>query len=196
MQKTGEPSVEEILDSIKQVIARDADAISERKNAGRLVTPEPSPNARNETLAEGAAEGGEGQESAADLEDHVLELAEQNAIDASADEEAEADDDSLVLSNILEDDFADAEEPSASDKESLINEDQRQSMRDNLAALAMISQPSKQPQIVKSGETSLESMARELLRPMLSEWLDANLPDMVESMVKAEIKKIAGKKGG
>ncbi len=51
------------------------------------------------------------------------------------------------------------------------------------------------PQIVRSGETSLEGLTRDLLRPMLAEWLDRNLPEIVERLVKAEIARIAGKKG-
>ena len=50
-------------------------------------------------------------------------------------------------------------------------------------------------QIVRSGETSLEGLTRDLLRPMLAQWLDANLPLMVEKLVAAEIARIAGKKG-
>jgi cell pole-organizing protein PopZ len=69
------------------------------------------------------------------------------------------------------------------------------SISDSLAALAMLSQPSAPPQIVRSGETSLEGLVRDMLRPMLAEWLDRNLPGMVERMVKAEIARIAGKKG-
>ncbi len=67
-------------------------------------------------------------------------------------------------------------------------------MRENFAALAMLAQPGRQPQIVRSGETSLEGMVREMLRPMLARWLDENLPAMVEDLVKAEIARIAGKK--
>ena len=52
----------------------------------------------------------------------------------------------------------------------------------------------KQPQIVREGETSLEGLVRDMLRPMLSQWLDDNLPAMVEELVKAEISRIAGKK--
>ncbi len=70
----------------------------------------------------------------------------------------------------------------------------RASMQQNFEALAMISRPGKQPQIVRSGETSLEALTRELLRPMLAQWLDDNLPEMVEELVKAEISRIAGKR--
>ena len=52
------------------------------------------------------------------------------------------------------------------------------------AALAMLSEPGKSPQIVRSGETSLEGLTRDLLRPMLAEWLDRNLPGMVEKLVR------------
>jgi hypothetical protein len=68
-------------------------------------------------------------------------------------------------------------------------------MRESLAALSMLSQPGVAPQIVRSGETSLEGLVREMLRPMLSDWLEANLPAMVEKMVSAEIARIAGKRG-
>jgi cell pole-organizing protein PopZ len=68
-------------------------------------------------------------------------------------------------------------------------------MRESLAALAMLAEPGAQPQIVRSGETSLEGLVRDMLRPMLAEWIDRNLPAMVERLVKAEIARIAGKKG-
>ena len=77
----------------------------------------------------------------------------------------------------------------------LITEDARSSMRDSLAMLAMLAEPGVPPQIVRSGETSLEGMVRELLRPALAEWLDKNLPPLVEKMVSTEIARIVGKKG-
>ena len=76
----------------------------------------------------------------------------------------------------------------------LITENVRGAMQENLAALAMISEPGAKPQIVRSGETSLEGLTRELLRPMLAQWLDENLPGMVEKLVQAEIARIAGKR--
>ncbi len=38
---------------------------------------------------------------------------------------------------------------------------------------------------------TLEEMTRELLRPMLKEWLDANLPQVVERLVKREVERMA-----
>lgn len=164
MQQPGEPSVEEILDSIKKVIARDnrEGAILERRR--RAAEDAPREVARTFEQEEPA---------------EVLELGEGEIVGFD-DGEYDADDASIDA------------EPAADD--ALTGGQTSESMRQNLAALAMISKPSKQPQIVRSGETSLEGMTRELLRPMLAQWLDANLPGMVEALVKAEIARIAGKR--
>lgn len=42
---------------------------------------------------------------------------------------------------------------------------------------------------------TLEGLVRDMLRPMLSEWLDQNLPRLVEQMVAREIAKITSAKG-
>ena len=146
MRQAGEPSVEEILESIKKVIARDNRAVAaeeRREREERGVTEAVDP-----------------------AEDEVLEL------------DAEA-----VL---IEDQAVDAP---------LLNADAATSMRESLAALAMLAEPRAAPQIVRSGETSLEGMVRDLLRPALAEWLDQNLPPLVERMVASEIARIVGKKG-
>ena len=152
MRQAEEPTVEEILASIKKVIARDNRDASEARARG---------SARLEP-------------SDADYpEDDVLDLSEGEAI-----EEEVASEDG--------DDAGAADRP-------LIGEPARSSMRDSLAALAMLAEPGAQPQIVRSGETSLEGLVREMLRPMLAEWLDHNLPPLVEAMVAAEIRRIVGK---
>ncbi|HKX78599.1 MAG TPA: DUF2497 domain-containing protein [Novosphingobium sp.] len=152
MRHAGEPSVDEILESIKRVIARDnrQGAVEERR--------------RRETR--GVALPAE--------EEDVLDLAESARLVDEIDEEADAE--------------ADPREAS------LINPAAQASMRESLAALAMLAEPGAQPRIVRSGETSVEDLMRELLRPALAEWLDRNLPPMVESMVSAEIRRIAAKK--
>ncbi|WNO52992.1 DUF2497 domain-containing protein [Stakelama saccharophila] len=45
------------------------------------------------------------------------------------------------------------------------------------------------------GSDTLEGMVREMLRPMLRDWLDANLPSMVERMVAKEISRITERDG-
>jgi hypothetical protein len=45
--------------------------------------------------------------------------------------------------------------------------------------------------ISDSPNQSVEGVVRELLKPMLKEWLDHNLPAIVESRVEAELERIA-----
>lgn len=150
MRQAGEPTVEEILESIKKVIARDnrESAAEERR-------------ARETQGVSATAAGSEEQ-------DDVLDLAELSEVEPVED---------------------------TGEDSPLVNAGARESMRESLAALAMLAEPSAPPRIVRSGETSLEELTRELLRPALAEWLDKNLPPLVERMVAAEIARIAGKRG-
>lgn len=79
------------------------------------------------------------------------------------------------------------------DDDALVDQTTAQDLRQSLSTLAALSEPSPPPKIVRSGETSLESLVSEMLRPMMKEWLDANLPTLVESMVEREIKRITKK---
>ena len=164
MAQNNEASVEEILESIKKVIARDNSAEAPQPRAPRPA-PEPLPEPADEDEAE-----------------EVLELADMMVED---DHEIELDE----AGEIMTDDEDDTGEDSP-----LLGAVAQGAMKENLAALAMLAEPGAKPQIVRSGETSLEGLTRELLRPMLAEWLDKNLPGMVEKMVQAEIARIAGKR--
>ncbi|HTI31074.1 MAG TPA: DUF2497 domain-containing protein [Sphingomonas sp.] len=44
-----------------------------------------------------------------------------------------------------------------------------------------------------AGSDTLEGLVREMLRPMLAEWLDAKLPAMVERLVAVEIERITAR---
>ena len=156
MQQPGEPSVEEILESIKKVIARE-------NGPAQGIGAAPPRRRASEPVEPAAPEEAE----------EVLELDEAAMLALAEDREDEADE----------------AETAPLTGEATVN-----AMRENFAALAMLSQPGRQPQIVRSGETSLEGLTRELLRPMLAQWLEENLPAMVEDLVKAEIARIAGKK--
>jgi len=169
MRQDGEASVEEILESIKKVIARDtrATALDTRRRR------------ETEGVAESFAETAP-EPADADEAEEVLDLAAADFVEEAPESYRAID----------ADDIDDDE-----DDEPLVTAAARNSMRENLAALAMLAEPGAPPQIVRSGETSLEGLTRDLLRPMLSQWLDANLPGMVERMVRDEIARIAGKRG-
>lgn len=42
----------------------------------------------------------------------------------------------------------------------------------------------------EGADNTLESLVREMLKPMLREWLDANLPELVERIVAREVERI------
>ena len=48
-----------------------------------------------------------------------------------------------------------------------------------------------QPRTAPGGP--LDNVVREMLRPMLKQWLDDNLPEIVEQLVTREIARITGK---
>lgn len=77
--------------------------------------------------------------------------------------------------------------------EELLDDSKAQSLRQSFSVLQTLSEPGVAPQIVRSGETSLEGLTRELMKPMLKQWLDTNLPDIVEAMVAREIERITKK---
>ena len=138
MQQGGEPSIEEILASIKKVMARE----------------EASPS------------GGEGIEPAdGDEADDVLDTPGRE-MDAGA----------RVGPITARTGFPKLEGES--------------SIRESLAALERLSRPGSSTPSGSSVDASLEALTRAMLRPMLTEWLDANLPEIVERMVQAEIVRI------
>jgi len=157
MRQAGEPSVEEILSSIKKVIARD-----NRVGAADI---------RREREERGVSAAHSVRDEQAD--DDVLDLGAIGAFMADGQDES----------------------PEQTADAPLLASDTVSSISESLAALAVMAEPRAAPQIVRSGETSLEGLVREMLRPALAEWLDKNLPPLVERLVAAEIARIVGKKG-
>ncbi|GGE13178.1 hypothetical protein GCM10011529_19440 [Polymorphobacter glacialis] len=43
------------------------------------------------------------------------------------------------------------------------------------------------------GGMTLDTLMRSMLEPMLKDWLDANMPEIVERIAQAEIKRLTGK---
>ena len=167
--QNGEASVEEILESIKKVIARDNRVGAMEARRRRMLVSEddaaqPAPLARTHKVRDA---------------EEVLDLTEME-LSAPAPAPQPAQNPAMPMA--------------LAEETPLIADQVRDAMQENLAALAMLAEPPARPQIVRSGETSLEGLTRELLRPMLAEWLEANLPAMVESLVQAEIARIVGKR--
>jgi cell pole-organizing protein PopZ len=131
-----EPSMEEILASIKRVIAED----------GRAVTR--------------PARGSRPAEAPPPAEEDVLEL--RDAIGEPV--------------------------------QSLVSEDAAAASRHSLAALSALTE--REPAAASpttAGDGPLEAVVREMLKPMLKEWLDTHLPEIVEQLVAREVARITGR---
>jgi cell pole-organizing protein PopZ len=155
-----EPSMEEILSSIKRIIAEEGDAaVATRTRRGRG-TRVPAPRA--------------------DV-DEVLELSEPVADDPQAGEmPAIAQEKPMPMGTPTP--------PEPAQAKPILSERTAEATRGPLEALSrMVVKPEV------AGSDTLEGLVRELLKPMLSEWLDANLPQIVEAMVAKEISRITGR---
>ena len=169
----GEASTEEILGIIKRVIEREnrevaADEKRKRASTGFSAAIRPASVValvEPEREPEPAPEG--------EAPEEVLDLGDAD----------------LLLEESQDEDVAPAEEAAP---DSLTSETARRSVNDSFAALAMLARGNDSAADAEV-DSPLEGMVREMLRPMLAEWLDENLPTIVEKLVREEIDRIAGK---
>nr|WP_184647051.1 DUF2497 domain-containing protein [Sphingopyxis sp. JAI128] len=96
-------------------------------------------------------------------------------------------------------DLQDEEDRAQADRadDELVSEASADAARQSLDALTAAVTPAVAAATVAAptvaGRT-MEEVVLDALRPMLKEWLDANLPSLVEAMVAKEISRITGKK--
>jgi cell pole-organizing protein PopZ len=198
--KAQEPSMEEILASIRRIIADDdatksppaAEAAKPAPPAPKPVAPPPRiPPApvravEPEPRAELAEPGPEPESGIDEQSADILELTESMAAPLPA-ASAPAPQFRTIdgASDVSFDD--DAEQPAPpprSEQESqLISRSTKAAVDSAFNSLA-------QTVLVQNART-LEDLVREMLRPMLKSWLDENLPGLVERLVRAEIERVS-----
>jgi len=159
-EQNRESSMEEILSSIKRIIAEDK-AIDEDGPVNRRKTPpKPSLQAVPDIRP-------------ADSNDEILELTDELA-----------DYQNSSARGV----FGDRRK-----EERLIDDSKLDSMRQSLSALVEKEAIERRLPAQPAGGTSLEDLTRELMRPMIKQWLDTNLPDLVEELVAREIHRLSEK---
>lgn len=157
--------MEEILSSIKRIIAEEGDGAPRARRIG-------APRTLPATSAPLAPAPLIGDELADDVDDEeVLELSDP--MPASRPEPRQP-----VAAR-----SAPAGEPIVSAEAAAAS----RGALDSLARLMVKPEP--------GSDGSLEGLVRDMLRPMMRDWLDANLPSLVEEMVAREIKRITGQTG-
>ncbi len=166
-----EPTMEEILSSIRKIISDD----------------DVAETSEDETFDEVMEADSDSDE------DEILELTEilseeEGEVDFNQDFELLSPDDvdDLVFTEAIEEsDPVEDVAPSLGISESLISDQTGEQVNSsfNLLANTMLAQNG-------AGQT-VESMVMSLMRPMLKSWLDDNLPIMVEKIIREEIERVA-----
>ena len=173
-QNTQEPTMEEILASIRRIISEDeaAPAPTTAEEAGtsphgdehedilELTQRVEEPAAEEpESIFEAEPGPTEAVETSGDLDIYARRQQAASAADLEPDYDAVTDDEPLVSRPV--------------------------------AATASSAFVQLQRSVEMGQPNTLEEIVREMLRPMLKHWLDTHLPDIVEQAVQTEVERIA-----
>ncbi|CCW16630.1 FIG01094656: hypothetical protein [Sphingobium indicum BiD32] len=165
---TKEPSMEEILSSIKRIIAEEGEEAVQTA-APRRGRADPAPKPMIEP-------GEPAPAPFVPLVDEVLELTDE-----------------VVVEDVMPAPKAAAKatpaaKPVAAADESILSVESEVAARHSLSALSsmLVTAPD-------GADNTLDGLVRSMLKPMLKEWLDARLPALVEDMVAKEIARITAR---
>jgi cell pole-organizing protein PopZ len=166
-----EPTMEEILASIRRIISEDEATAPEAEAAPAPAAAAPPPSAP-EPEPEPAPEPEPEPVAAAAEEDDVLELTQR--VEAPAESHGDID----VYA---------APEPAPQPvfhrkEEPLLSSAASTSIASEIGRL-------KQTVAMPAAGRTLEDVVRELLKPMLKDWLDENLPTIVRAKVEEEVER-------
>jgi cell pole-organizing protein PopZ len=172
-QTSQEPTMEEILASIRRIISEDdapggeaAEAAPEAEAPVAVAEPAPEPEPEPVAVEPEPVAAAEPEPA---VEEEALELTEK----------VETHGDLDVFT-------APAAEPAAAEPsmESLVSEHAASAAASSFGQLsAAIGMP--------RSDRTLEDVVREMLRPLLQQWLDDNLPGIVQQAVETEVERIA-----
>jgi cell pole-organizing protein PopZ len=189
--KISEPSMEEILASIRRIIADDQELLQDAPRAEQSSELSPLRN--------------------------VLDIAESQVIPLTLPASPEPEQESVIF-GFDEDEYGLLSEPAVPEFPGIYKIEQASPQP--VASISPVSTPLAQEPVVREALTSreteaavsdafgklgativssspktLEDLAKEMLRPMLKAWLDDNLPPLVERLVQAEIERVSRNRG-
>jgi cell pole-organizing protein PopZ len=177
-QTSQEPTMEEILASIRRIISEDDAPPAEGEEAAPAGEPVAAAEAEPEPEPE-AEPAAAAPEHVAAAEPEPAPLVEEEALELT--EKVETHGDLDVIPTAAPEP---ASAPAAVSMENLVGERASSAAASAFGALsAAITMP--------RGDRTLEDVVRELLRPLLQQWLDDNLPAIVQQTVEAEVERIA-----
>jgi uncharacterized protein len=177
-----EPTMEEILASIRKIISEDAETPAKPGEAPAAAAPA-APAAAPAAPAASPA-------PAAARDESVLELTDMVKDDGSVEKVTQQPSEELVMTDTTPEPVSAPPRSAAGDNE-LLSSRSAAAAASALAGLAGAAAASR-GMALGNGQKTIEDIVRELLRPMLKDWLDSNLPPLVERLVQREIAKLAG----
>jgi cell pole-organizing protein PopZ len=204
--KSQEPSMEQILASIRRIIAED-DSEKPAQRPPETASVELNPDAAASPETERATDASPRESPAARIgalsssakaarSSTILDLTESMAPSALR-SAAPVVDSSLAPAPPATMDHTVANEVVSVSQSSGARDDTRGGLMSSKtsAAVDLAFNALAQTVLVQNART-LEDLVREMLRPMLKVWLDDNLPGMVERLVRAEIERVSRGGGG
>ncbi|WP_019904119.1 DUF2497 domain-containing protein [Methylobacterium sp. 77] len=186
-EKAQEPSMEEILASIRRIIADDQNAKAEVVAPVRSAPPQPE----NDDVLDLAEVAQPRKPQPAPIEEPEIGFADSGEIDfdsISFDDEPEPE--PLPPPVVRQ-----PEPPRAAPRPAPV-EAPRETPHERLVSAVTDASVGHAFQLlagtmVSQNARTIEDMVQDMLRPMLQSWLDDNLPGMVERLVRAEIERVA-----
>jgi len=190
-QPNQEPSMEDILASIKRIIAEDSEAVGVRPAKLRREAMAAVSSSPLVAAVEEVEPGPEERVEEPDVD--VAEPAAETEAEPAA-QQAETPDVLELTSPMPETATAEAPQATldaafapASALDGLLSSTSAEASRSAFAALSQLQVRSEEGK-----SNTLEGLVADLLKPMLREWLDRELPSLVERVVSAEVKRLAG----
>lgn len=178
----GEPSMEDILASIRRILAEDgAMQTAEPQIEPEAAPSKPAPLAAQKPPVSSAVPPADVAPSEPPLPKRRLQPFDDDAF-ANAFNPYDDEEDVFVLTPEMRIEVA----AGSIGGERVVSERTAASSTDVLSQLASAILD-RRDIAVSTREVTLEGMVREMLRPLLREWLDRNLPYLIERLVKREI---------
>ena len=190
-----DPSIEEILESIRQIINEDGDAPADKGGADLRPKNDPlHPGGMLNALSEDEDKSdltlkGEAEDASAvgvlDLTDKVESLneAEINLGEDLMNPNYDPDPPPVI----------DLQEATAmtADDDSLLSDRTAEAATAEMAKLLAGNVAVERDEPARVGRVTLEDIARDLMRPLIKTWLDENLPRVIDRVVTRELEKLA-----
>ncbi|MFA4951048.1 DUF2497 domain-containing protein [Brevundimonas sp.] len=196
-QPAQEPTMEEILASIRRIISEDdAPVAAAEPEAEAEAAAEPTPEPEPVAAAAPAPEPAPVEEDVLELTETYDAPAEESIgdLDVSSGEDEPDPFPSTPLSEAFPEPAPAPAPTPAPAYNTLVGDSAAASAASAFAGLANAARRPSEDAPAVAGPT-IDELARSLLRPMLKEWLDAHLPGIVEAEVRKEVERIARNAG-